>query len=128
MRKCSNHPGSESRHLEIRYEMNYIRWRYLITWDFANISSAWKCVGKDSAAASGLNRKDWSLITDVCPGTAVGSGRTDGTVIVSRLLHIPPMQEVSLNLPAPSLPLALNELRYRKKGRNAFEEEIFSEY
>lgn len=79
--------------MEIRYEMNYIRWRYLIIWDFANISSAWKCAGKDSAAASGLSRKEWSLITDVCPGTAVGSGRTDATVTVSRLLHNPRCRE-----------------------------------
>lgn len=28
---------------------------------------------KDSAAALGLDRKQWRLITDVCPGTAVGS-------------------------------------------------------
>lgn len=69
---------------------------------FANrVSSTWKCVVKNSAAASGLDRKEWWLITDVCPEHGSGSGRTDATFIITHLPCILLPQDVSANLPAP---------------------------
>lgn len=49
--------------------------------------AAWRCVEKDSAAASGLHRKERPSIVDVCPGHRRGKRGAAGTFITTH--HCP---------------------------------------